>query len=169
MGAEMSACQFAAALVFLHGSSCSTRAIAAIVTRDRLGIFAEFFQNFLARNGAGYGIPLFGSLPAQTINYAPDLIRAEVVLEGYLKWIEWAEGSGADPWAQIEARVLERVSVVANGQRSAGIARHRSRSADSPQELARRARGHCRGQATGGRRRPVPTCPEGSYRVCFGP
>jgi len=94
-----------AAFVFFHESGRPIRAIAAIVARDHSAVFSEFCRSLIGCNGSEYRAPLFGSLPSGTINHAPDLVRAELVRQGYLSWMRWAESIGADPWAQLAERV----------------------------------------------------------------
>lgn len=71
--------------------------IAAGIMRERVAAFSEFLESLLSRNGAEYHVPLFASLPSETVNRRPDLLPAASVKRAYSAWLTWAEALGARP------------------------------------------------------------------------
>lgn len=96
-------------MICVQTEESAPHAIAAAVVRHPVELFSRFFQDFLARNGAAYGVPLFGRLPSLTVNHRPDLLPADAIETGHRSWIEWAESVGSSPWGDIEAAVTARL------------------------------------------------------------
>jgi hypothetical protein len=55
----------------------------------------------LSRNGTGFGLGLFGSLPTETTNGAPELVPRAVVREAYFALMQWWERQQGGAWLNL--------------------------------------------------------------------
>ena len=79
----------------------SYRALALLDPWDDPLAVSAVVKHVLGRNGAGFGIGLFGSLPAETTNDAPELIPRAVVRQAYFDLLQWWEGDRGSAWVDL--------------------------------------------------------------------
>lgn len=56
-------------------------------------------RRLLGRNGKGFGVTPFGSLPPETTNRAPELITESVIRQIYFDLLQWWEREQGGAWA----------------------------------------------------------------------
>jgi hypothetical protein len=75
----------------------SYRALAAVEPWDDPLSVSGTVGRVLARNGKGFGVDLFGSLPHETTNHAYGLVSRAAVRQAYLDLLQWWERSREAP------------------------------------------------------------------------
>lgn len=80
--------------------------IAALEPKGSSALLGAFLTNLLVQNGQTYGIELFGGLPTRTLNYCPELIQPEVLVQGFWDWMTWAETKGWGDWIGLRDTVI---------------------------------------------------------------
>lgn len=76
----------------------SYQAVAAVDPWDDELALSAVVARLLARNGTGFGLGLFGSLPSETTNAAPELVPCPVVAQAYFDLMQWWEREKGDAW-----------------------------------------------------------------------
>jgi hypothetical protein len=79
-------------------SACSYRAFASVQPWSDRPAIAGTISRVLNRNGAGFGLGLFGSLPCVTTNDAPELVSGTVVKQAYFDLLEHWHAVRGDAW-----------------------------------------------------------------------
>jgi hypothetical protein len=79
----------------------SYRALAAIEPwNDPLAVSGTVAR-VLARNGKGFGVDVFGSLPRETTNDAPALVYRAAVRQAYFDLLQWWEREYGSAWVDL--------------------------------------------------------------------
>ena len=87
---------------------------------DELAISAVV-QHLAARNGASFGIAMFGSLPTETTNYAPELVPRAVVRQAYFELMQRWECERGSAWLDLAEEHFGRIVEPNHLQRSLDI------------------------------------------------
>jgi hypothetical protein len=87
----------------------SYRALAAVDPWDDPGAISATVARLLARNGYGFGDHLFGSLPHETTNHAPDLVSRAAVRQSYFDLLRWWERERGSAWVDLAEEHYGRI------------------------------------------------------------
>jgi hypothetical protein len=87
----------------------SYRALAALDPWDDPLAVSAVVKRLLVRNGATFGIAMFGSLPTETSNHAPDLVPVTVVRQAYFDLMQWWECERGSPWIDLADEHFGRI------------------------------------------------------------
>jgi len=99
----------------------SYRAVAVLEPWDDELAVSAATARLLARNGTGFGLGLFGSLPTETTNYAPELVACEVVRRAYFDLMQWWERERGSAWLDLAEEHFGRMVEPNHLQRSLDI------------------------------------------------
>jgi hypothetical protein len=92
--------------------------VAAIEPWDDPIALSGTVRRLLGRNGKGFGVTLFGSLPTETTNRAPDLVAEPVIRQAYFDLLEWWEREQGGAWATFAEEHYGRIVEPDHLQRS---------------------------------------------------
>ncbi len=92
--------------------------VAAIEPWDDPIALSGTVRRLLSRNGKGFGLTPFGSLPTETTNRAPDLIAEPVVRQAYFDLLQWWEREQGGTWATLAEQYYGRLVEPNHLQRS---------------------------------------------------
>jgi hypothetical protein len=99
----------------------SYRALAALTPGDDPLAVCGTLRRLLVRNGKGFGVQLFGDLPAETANHSPELISAATVRHAYFDLLEWWEQEQGGAWDGLAEEHYGRIVEPNHLQRSLDI------------------------------------------------
>jgi hypothetical protein len=71
---------------------------------------SETVRRLLGRNGKGFGVTPFGSLPTETTNRAPELIAKPVVRQAYFDLLQWREREQGAAWITLADEHYGRIA-----------------------------------------------------------
>ena len=92
--------------------------VAAIEPWDDPIALSGTVRRLLGRNGKGFGVTPFGSLPTTTTNRAPELIGESVVRQAYFDLLQWWEREQRGAWATFAEEHYGRIVEPNHLQRS---------------------------------------------------
>ena len=92
--------------------------VAAIEPWDDPIALSGTVRRLLGRNGKGFGVTPFGSLPTETTNRAPELIGESVVRQAYFDLLQWWEREQGGAWATLAEEHYGRIVEPNHLQRS---------------------------------------------------
>jgi hypothetical protein len=87
----------------------SYRALAAVEPWDDPLAVSGTISRVLARNGKEFGVHLFGSLPHETTNHAPDLVSRTTVRQAYFDLLQWWECEQGSAWLDLAEEHYGRI------------------------------------------------------------
>jgi hypothetical protein len=96
-------------------------AIAAIEPWDDPLALSGTVQRLLKRNGRMFGVDVFGSLPTETTNRAPELIPEPVVRQAYFDLLRYWEHERGDAWLTFAEEHYGRIVEPNHLQRSLDV------------------------------------------------
>jgi hypothetical protein len=79
----------------------SYRALAAVAPWDDPLAISGTVVRLLARNGKDFGDNLFGSLPHETTNRAPELLSQAAVRQAYFDFLQWSQRQFGTEWLDL--------------------------------------------------------------------
>jgi hypothetical protein len=84
------------------------KGIALVKSPSNPAAMIALFKALIRKNGAAFGLELFGSLPSNTDNKCEELISEEVVRAAYWGWMKWAESALDVDWYGMAEEISAR-------------------------------------------------------------
>jgi hypothetical protein len=95
--------------------------LAAIEPGDDPLAVSGTLRRLLVRNGKDFAVEVFGSLPTETANHAPELVSTSTVRQAYFELLEWWEHEQGGAWDGLAEEHYGRIVEPNHLQRSLDI------------------------------------------------